>query len=52
MNTYLFSYALEGIKRKKKLSISVLLVMTVTFSFLIFSISILCSIKKTMMNLE
>ena len=47
MNTYLFSYALEGIKRKKKLSISVLLVMTVTFSFLIFSISILGSIKKT-----
>lgn len=47
MNKQLFQYAYEGIKCKKKLSITLILVLTITFSFLLFSISVLESMRKT-----
>lgn len=47
INRELFGYAYDGLKRKKKSSIIVLLVLVTTFSFIVFSISILESMKQT-----
>ena len=47
MDSDIFEYAVEGLKRKKKITISVFLVLCVSFSFLIYINSLMGSITKT-----